>query len=234
MILFGDGARKNFMKIGVTLGTILVFVLSTGSSFCQRKLTKGEILKTIKAFENPVNKDSLFRFGIHSQTRVTLDKLLTNGVDTLVVYSASYPGYYQLKLDTCSTMYPIESYFFIRQKGKDFINSVNGQCEGGQSTTDDKVIKFGVDNFSKLLEEFFMKVTFSAILDNGKLRMSGSSIDHEPNYEILLQVGNKFKYFRFTDSELTDKRSLFYYYNQNLTCYKLFQLIRTRTQTKKD
>ncbi|MBS1556379.1 MAG: hypothetical protein JSU09_15775 [Bacteroidetes bacterium] len=220
------------MKIGVTLGTILLFVLSTGSSFCQRQLTKEEILKTIKAFENPVNKDSLFGFEIHSQTRVTLDKLLTSGVDTLVVYSVSYPGYYQLKRDTCSTMYPVETYFFVRRTGKDFIKTVNGKCEVVQQETDDKVIKFTLENFSKLFEDFFMKVTFSAVLDNGKLRMSGGAIDHEPNYEILLQVSDKFKYFRFTDSELTNKSSLFYEHNQNLTSYKLFELI--RTQIKKD
>lgn len=129
-------------------------------------------------------------------------------------------------------MYPVETYFFVRRTGKDFIKTVNGKCEVVQHETDDKVIKFTLENFSKLFEDFFMSVIFSAVLDNGKLRMSGGAIDHEPNYEILLQISDKFKYFRFTDSELTNKRSLFYEHNQNLTSYKLFELI--RTQIKKD
>jgi hypothetical protein len=77
-----------------------------------------------------------------------------------------------------------------------------------------------------------MSVIYGVVADDDKLRISGSVIDHEPNYEILFQVGDKFKYLSFTESELTDMKSLFYDYNHNLTSYKLFGLI--KNQTKKD
>ena len=218
------------MKLGVTLGTILILVLTSGTSFCQRQLTKDEILKTWTASQKPINKDSLFRFDIQTQTRETLDKLIMNGVDTLVVYSVSYPGYSEMESDSCSTMYPVDSYFFWRQQEKYFVMNVNGKCEQGQSTTNDKVIRFVLANFSKMTDEFFMGVTYGVVADGDKLRISGSVIEHEPNYEIFLLLGEQFKSLRFTENELTDKKSLFYEYNQDLTSNKFFGLIKSQLQ----
>lgn len=220
------------MKIGVSLGTVLIIVLTSGTLFCQRQMTKEEILKTWTTNQKPVNRDSLFRFDIHAQTRATLDKLLINGVDTLVVYSVSYPGYSEIDSDSCSTIYPVDSYFFWSRQGKHYLKKVNGKCTQGQSITNDRVIKFTLDNFSKMTDEIFMGVIYGVVADGDKLRISGSVIDHEPNYEILIQLGDKFKYLSFTDTELTDKKSLFYDHNHNLTSYKLFGLI--KTQTRKD
>ena len=220
------------MKIGVIIGTVLILVLTSGTSFCQRRLTKDEILNTWTTFPTPTNRDSLFRFDIHTQTRVTLDKLLMSGVDTLVVYSVSYPGYSAMDSDHCSTMYPVDSYFFWRRQENDYVKEVNGKCERGQSTTNDEVIRFVLENFSKMTDEFFMSVTYGVVADGGKFRISCNVIDHEPKYEILIQLGNKFKHLSFTENELTNKKSLFYDYNHNLASYKLFGLI--QTQTKKD
>lgn len=218
------------MKIGVTLGTFLILVLNSGTTFCQRQLTKDEILKTWTTFQKPTTKDSLFRFDIHTQTRATLDKLLRNGVDTLVVYSVTYPGYSEIDNDSCSTMYPVDSYFFWRRQGEDFVKKVNGKCEQGQTKTNDKVIQFTLNNFSKMTNEFFMNVTYGVVADGDKFRISGNVIDHEPNYEILIQLGDKYKYLSFTDSELTDEKSLFYDYNRDLTSHKLFGLIKAQTK----
>lgn len=195
-------------------------------------MTEEEILKTWTTLQKPTNKDSLFRFDIHKQTRATLDKLLMNGVDTLVVYSVGYQGYSEMDNDSCSAMYPVESYFFWRRQGKDYVRKVNGKCELAQFTTNDKVIRFTLDNFSKMAYEFFMSVTYGVVAEGDKIRISGSVVYHQPNYEILLQLGDKFKHLSFTESELTDKKSLFYDHNHNLTSYKLFGLI--KTQIKRD
>ena len=223
---------NKIMKFRVTFSTILIIFLTSGTSFCQRQMTKDEILKTWTALQTPTNKDSLFRFDIHKQTRATLDRLLMNGVDTLVVYSVSLPGYSNINNDSCSTMYPVDSYFFWRQQGKHFVTKVNGNCQGDKVKTNEEVIGFVSNNYPKMTEDFFMDVTYGVIADGERLRISGSVIDHEPKYEILLQLGDKFKYLKFTDNELTNKKSLFYDYNHNLTSYKLFGLI--NTQLKKD
>jgi hypothetical protein len=220
------------MKIRVALSTIIISVLTSKTLFCQRQMTKDEILKTWTAFQRPTYKDSVFRFEIHRQTRTTLDKLLMDGVDTLVVYSVSYPGYADPDMDSCSTMYPVDSYFFWRQQRKDFVKRVKGECQAKQFATSDKVIRFALDNFSRMTDEFFMDVTYGVIADGDKFRISGSVIDHEPKYQIFIQIGDKFKYLSFADNELTDKKSLFYDYNHNLISYKLFGLI--KAQTKKD
>ncbi len=214
------------MKFGVTLNTVLLIVLTTVTSFCQRQMTRDEILIALTKSQKPVNKDSLFRFDIHTQTRTTFDNLLKSGVDTILVYSVSYPGTVQVGIDSCSTIDPVYSYFFWKRQGKYLLKKVNGKCEGGQSATNSKVIKFISGNFSKMADEFFMSVTYGVVEDGDEFRISGNVIVHEPNYEILLQLGDKFKYLGFTDSELTDKKSLFYDHNHNLTSYKLFRLIK--------
>jgi hypothetical protein len=216
------------MKIGATLVAVLIFVLAYRTSFCQQKLAKDEILKNLTANQKPISKDSLFRFDIHVQTRATLDKILMNGVDTLVVYSVSYPGYSEIDSDSCSTMYPVFSYFFWRRQGKDFEKKVTGKCERGQSTTNDKVIRFVLDNFPKITTEFFMRVTYGVVADGDKMRILRRTTNHEPKHKILLQLGDQFKCLSFTESELTDKKSLFRDHNRSLTSYKLFRLIKNQ------
>jgi len=216
------------MKTRVTVITVLISILTSGTIFSQRQLTRNEILKAWTTNQKPINKDSLFRFEIHEKTRMTLDKLLGDGVDALVVYCVSYPGYQEMNSDSCSTIYPVGSYFFWRQQGKDYLKKVNGKCGEPQLTTNDKVMRFALNNFSKMTDEFFMSVMYKVLSDGDKLIISGNVIDHEPNYEIFLQIGNKFKYLRFTDSELTDKKSLFYDYNHDLTSLKLFGLIKSQ------
>jgi len=159
-----------------------------------------------------------------------LDKLIMSGVDTLVVYSVSYPGYSEADSDSCSTMYPINSYFIWRRHGKDFLKKVDGKCELGQAKTNDKIIRFVLDNFSRMANEFFMSVVYGVVVDGDKFRISGSTVDHEPKYQIFIQIGDNFKHFGFADSQLTDKKSLFYDYNRNLTSYKLFGLIKSQTE----
>jgi hypothetical protein len=220
------------MKTEVIIGAVLILVFTSGISFGQRQLTKDEILKTWTTEQNLINKDSLFRFDVHTQTRATLDKLLMNGVDTLVLYSVSYPGYSEMDSNSCSTMYPVDSYFFWRRQGRDLLTKVNGKCELEQSIIGEEVIGFALEKFSKITDEFFMGVIYGGVTNGDGLRISGSAISHEPKYEILVQLGGKFKYLRFTESGLTDKKSLFYDDNHSLTSYGLVELL--KDQVRKD
>lgn len=218
------------MKLIFTLNIVLLSILTSMTSYGQRKMTKEEIFKTWKGFQQEQNWDSLFRFEIHGQTRETLDKLLRDGVDTLLVYSVSYPGSVELKKDPCSTRDPIMSYFFIQHQGNNYFKRVNGKCETAQFKTSDRLIKFMSSNYEKIKEEFFMNVIYGVEGQGDDLHISGSLIAHEPKYEILLQLGNRFKYLRFTESELTDKKNLFYDYNRSLTSFKNFELIKSKIE----
>jgi len=182
---------------------------------------------TFSTNQKPTKKKSVFRFDVQKKTRKTLDKLLRNGVDTILVYSVSHPGSSLIVNDSCSNSYPVDSYFFWRKGGLNYVKTVSGQCEGGQLSANDKVTEFILDNFQKMTGEFFMNVIYSAVANGDNLQIKSSMVDHEPKYEIFFQLGDKFKYFRFTDNELTNKESLFYDYNHDLTSYKLFELIKT-------
>ena len=217
------------MRIEVAICTLFL-ALTSEISFCQQQMTKDDILKTWKEFQKPVIKDSLFRFNIHAQTRATLDDLLRNEVDTLLVYSVRYPGYIALDSDSCSTLDPIHSYFFWRHLGKDFATKVHGKCEGEQSITNKTVIKFVSDHYTEMMDEFFMNAIYSAILDGDELRVSCNIIDHEAKYEIFFQLGDTVSYSHFTENELMNKESLFYDHNHSLVLYKLFELVKDQTK----
>ena len=136
---------------------------------------------------------------------------------------------YQLRpLTNC----PVDSYFFWGHSGQNLTKKVNGLCESKQSATNQKIKKFFVDNYSTISKEFFMGVFYSVVKNGDSFKISGSQIDHEPNYCILLLLNDKFKYLSFTESELKDKKNLFYDYNHDLTAFKLFGLI--KSQIEKD
>jgi hypothetical protein len=214
------------MKHRVTINTTLLIVLSSLTTIGQTMLTKDEILATLNDVKRDYDKDSLFRFEIHKQTRLTFDNLLINGVDTILIYSVSYPGYAQLNSDSCSTLYPVDSYFFWRQNGKTFHKNVTGNCESRQSIANDKLIEFLTDNFSKMTDDSFISPIYSVEQTGDRLRITGNVINHEPNYEMLLQLGDRLKYLSFTDSALTDEKSLFYDHNRNLTSFQYYELIK--------
>jgi hypothetical protein len=106
------------MKRGLaTLGPLLI-LLTALNSFSQQKLDREEILNEYKRSRAIPALDSVFRWDIHLQTRAFLNQLLEARVDTLVIYLVSHPGHgYVAMRDSCSTIYPVSSYFFWKRGG---------------------------------------------------------------------------------------------------------------------
>jgi hypothetical protein len=87
-----------------------------------------------------------------------------------------------------------------------------------------------VDNYSKINEEFFMSIIYDMTRNGDEIKITGSQTSHEPKYSILLLLNERHKYFSFTESELEDRKSLFYDYNQNLVAFRLFKLIESEIE----
>lgn len=146
------------------------------------------------------------------------------GADSLLVYSVSHPNMSVGPRDSCTTMYTVYSYFFWVKNGKHWFRKVDGKCESKQLPAKSKVIQFAMDNYSRIKDEFFMGATYVREW-KGKLRVTETTVDHEPKYSILIVIGDKYKYLRFTQIGLESKESLFTDYNKQLVSFKLFELI---------
>ncbi len=209
----------------LTLFGSLFYCFVSLNTFSQQKLTKDEILKEYRLIQNDPNLDSLFRWDIHLQTRVTLDNLLKSGIDTLLVYTIRLPGYVTIGRDSCSLEYQLNSHFFWKDHGKYFYKKINGRCESPKVNATEKVIQFSVDNHLVIREEFFMGVIYGAEKNGDQLKVSEYLINHEPKYSILILVSKQDKYLTFTEDGLKNKKSLFLDYNKGLTSFKLYELI---------
>jgi hypothetical protein len=218
------------MRFTFLLNILLLQVLIAHPSHGQQNITPEEIIETWKKNQPCQNIDSVFRWDVHLQTRKTLDDLLSNRIDTLVVYSVSHPGYGRGDTDTCTTMYEVNSYFFWQKHGEYHLKKVHGQCESQQSQVDGEIIRFFVKNYQKIDEEFFMEAIYGVVKVGDRFRVKSHRVNHEPKYSILLVLADMYKFLNFSENDLIDKQSMFFDYNQTLTSFKLFTLINSRTE----
>jgi hypothetical protein len=213
------------MKFRPAIFGFVFWGLVSLDSYSQQKLSKEEILNEYRTKLTIPNLDSIFRWDVHLMTRATLDGLLTRKVDTLVIYSVNHHGYaYLAKNDTCSTILS-NSYFFWRERGKYLFLATDSRCKSRHAFADGKIVRFAVDNFSRIKKEFFMSAVSGAERNGDNVRVSESWVDHEPKYSILVFVNGQHNYLTFTENGLTNKNSLFVAYNKSLTSFQLFKLI---------
>jgi hypothetical protein len=219
------------MKIRLIFG-LLFSVFASLTVLAQHKVSKNEILNEYRINRRKPDLDSIFRWEIHSTVRTVLDSLIKTNVDTLLVCSFSFPGYGNLgKTDSCSTLYPTNSYFFWKKGGKYSYKGIDGTCQSQIKQNDGKVIKFVLDNYGMLKDEFFIGTVLGAERNGKQIRIKEFFINHEPKYSILMIIRDQFNYLEFTENALTNKASLFLDYNKGLNSYKLFELIKTQLGT---
>ncbi len=194
-------------------------------SYGQKSATDEEIIEIWKKTQLAPTIDSVFRWDVQLQTRMVLDDLLNNGIDTLIVFSVRYPGYASTEMDTCISKYMINSYFLWQHHGKHHLKIVNGQCKLKESPVDGEVLRFAIENFAKIKDEHFIQSIHSVDKDGDRLRAKSNLVNHEPKYSILIVLREKYKYLGFTENDLIDKEGIFTDYNRKLTSFKLFELI---------
>lgn len=215
------------MRPGLTIIVLLVWTLN---SYCQTTSDKAEILNEFQKTRSIPNIDSVFYDGYHFGARKNLDALLSEKIDTLVVYSFDHPGHRLLtKSDSCKQIR--NAYFFWQKDGAYFFRSNNDHCLSIDKIDNSKVLNFAVNNFPKIKDEFFMGAIFETEKQGDKIKITESWIDHEGKYSILVLVNGQYNYLEFTDNALTNKKSWFLDYNKALTSFTLFELIKGEIKT---
>jgi hypothetical protein len=105
---------------------------------------------------------------------------------------------------------------------------MKGNCKLLAKESDGKVVRFAVDNYGKIAEEFFMGAVSGGERIGTKIRVNESWVDHEAKYSILVVIHDNYNYLSFTENGLTNESSLFLDYNKGLSSFKLFELIKTQ------
>lgn len=210
--------------------TLIVLLIWTFDSYCQTTSDKAEILNEFQKNRSIQNIDSIFYEGYHFGARKNLEALLSEKIDTLVVYSFDHPGHLLLtKSDSCKQIR--NAYFFWQKNGGYFFSSNNERCLSIDKISNSKILNFAVNNFPKIKDEFFMGATFETEKQGDKIKITESWIDHEGKYSILVLVNGQYNYLEFTDNALTNKKSWFLEYNKALTSFTLFELIKAEIKT---
>lgn len=213
--------------------SILITLLFSAclSTSAQRALTKEEIFQfQMQSYlKKQLPKDSIkltWSDELNIKLRERMASLKKTGIDSLIVYSVSSPGY-AFRLDSCSSKYGTSAYLIWKGHGKVTIEKYKGECcsiiENDRSRD---IFDFYDAHQSKLKDEIFMPVIYNAQTNsNNEITYSISMTFHEPKYSLYFEVSSGYNSFTFGESELSDENSVFYNYNLDLAAYHLWKLI---------
>ena len=221
----------------VKLIFILTFQLFTSTFVtAQKQLNKDEIVKSWKSFKSEeldhdksirnLPGDSLFK----AETIKLIDSLNTTGVDSIIICTASYPGYYTS--DPCTSgIYPIKSCIIWKFNSGTYYKKLNGTCMYRiHKIESSEIFDFVKINYQNLLKDTFMPVIYKAFQNKkGNVTYSVKMIDHEPNYCISYLFNQVYESQSFTELQISDTKNLFYKDNLKLKSYALWLLIKEET-----
>lgn len=228
---------EHFMK-STTLFLVLVFISITNISG-QQKLTKEQILKYWLKSEKPLTNDILIntRFDNNLDHKINkfIDSIKNKNIDSIIVYSSAYPGY-DVNSKCKSGFFPIYTYIIWKIFGETKIQKIEGNCNFNVAQLNStEMFDFYETNHMRLKGEFFMPVILGGQKDKKKQTVSYSftSIDHEPSYCIFYSIDANHRTLKFSESEIQDKKSLFYEHNQKLVAIEWWKIIKKYTTDTK-
>jgi len=210
---------------------IALLFLANVSTSAQKTLTKEEILQDHKAsnIRKQLPNDSIKLSWDHEldvKLRYRIVSLKSSAIDSFIVYSVSYPGSVY-KIDSCTSKYSTSAYLIWKRQGKVTIEKFKGECHSiiGNNKSEDIFAFYGTHH-SQLKDEMFMPIIYSGEINNcNEITYMTSMSFHEPKYSLRYDVNSNYNSFSFGESELTDKKNLFYNYNLDLAAYHLWTLI---------
>ena len=195
----------------------------------QNKLTKQEIIeKWSVGRENGQKDDSVsFSWDNHLEKRLgdLTDSLESIGVNDLIVYVQSLPGY--LSTYSCvKYIYPEYAYLLWQGQGKTHIRKIVGKCESVAFVSSDSIFTFWSANEGIIRAEKLMPVILGAEkLKDGNIKYSVNAINHEPQYLLFLKSPSGIMQIRFDENSITNKEGLFYEDNLKSKSVELWRRI---------
>jgi hypothetical protein len=220
------------MKLIIAI--FITLLLTNGFVYGQKTLTKEEILrywnvpsdKRIKDSASIVDSDSTLNICLSN----IVDSLQANDVDSILVFSTAYPGYFSRS--SCDTgIFPITTFVIWTKDGGTYLKKLKGACLSdvirGSSLS---LFEFYSGNYQKLKSGNFMPVILGGQINKDKtISYSMSWIDHEPNYSFYYRIGNDSRSFHFCESYIENRKSMFRDYNLTLAAYHWWKILKKET-----
>jgi hypothetical protein len=209
------------MKMVIVM--IITLFVTKGYAQGKRYLTKEEVLKywSLPRQEGPVDSIVVsFDSALNLSVIKFIDSLQLNKIDSVIIFSTSWPGY--VSASRCDTgLYPITTFIIWNKSGETFIKKFTGSCSLDVTMgTSLKLFSFYANSKTELRSEFFMPVIFDACLNSDKtLSYTMSTVSHEPDYFFFYKIGTDCRSFKFSESYLENKQSMFYDHNLSLKAY---------------
>ncbi len=217
--------KQKVLLISILLGVVL-------NSTAQKQLTKQEIIDDwCSSKEKRYNKkDSInisFNPEVNKKITQLLDSLDQSNIDSILIYSKSYPGAHILNKPCFTTPYPEYIYIIWKTKGELNFKTISGDCiKSAVLLKSSEIFNYLSANKEGIFNTCIMPVIFSAQRVNNKsITYSLSTIDHEPNYLLGFKIGKNYNELNFAESFLENENSLFSKYNLSLKSIHLWNLI---------
>ena len=214
----------------------IIFCNCVSNCAAQKNLTNQEIVDLLRSERKMFYvKDSLLISideDVDKKVKLFISDLEQNRTAPFLIYSKSYPGSYLLNKPCFSTRYPEYIYIFWKSDNKLNLKIITGNCEKDTLLNcSTSAFDYFIINKKEISTEYIMPVIFAAYrVRPNVIKYSESIIDHEPYCSLIFKMGEMFKRIEFSESDLQNKRSLFYKYNLSLKSFHLWSLLEAQTK----
>lgn len=214
----------------MTVSIMLVILLANGYGQEKHYLTQKEVLKywRFPSWQKPTDSlvvDASPAYNLRLNNFI--DSLSLNNVDSVIVFSTVYVGY--ISNDACDLgSSPVTSFVIWNKGGKTSVRMIRGSCPAEVARVPSvNLFSFYGGNQTEMRSEFFMPVVFNATLNKyNKMDYMMSMAEHEPNYSFFYKIGKDSRCFRFSESYLEDRQSMFLDYNLALKAYAWWKMVK--------
>jgi hypothetical protein len=214
---------------------VSVFLIATCLRlFAQKQLTKEEILHQWKIekktlYGNPsiwVAFDKKANMYAHS----FVDSLRKAGVDSVIVYSVSFPG--SFATSRCYEAIPVRTHIVWKNKEKCFVKTFVGKCRYETTNIEASNLFAYYRGHQQAIDTAVIMPSIISGEMNGDKRFSYkmSTVDHQAEYTLCYVMAGFQRQIHFVEYDIEDKRSLFYDYNRKLNLYEWWQSFEQITQ----
>ena len=209
----------------------VICVVFWSSSFSQKDLTDHEIVSMVRS-ENQGRRISSDLYVsdsfLSAAIKALVDSLAQEFVDSIVVLTASFPGYLSSKVQCTVGPYPAKSIVFWNKAGVTYARKIEGHCSTNLLNSTFPIF----DDFSMqrqiLKHEVIMQpISRVTLFADGRSEVTiDHMIDHEPNYSFGYSINHETRTFYFSETDIDFKESRFHKYNEGLFSVKWWKRLK--------
>ncbi len=191
-----------------------------------RVLSKSELRTHLMESNKSAGQELLSNFQ-NEKIKNKTEKLMAEGVDSLILFETWYPGSASINIDSCDVSELGEGKVFWFKDGIYSGITVDGLCVFyDNSNTAEMLFNYTKLNYEQIQAHPILPLVYEATQINGRIRYSSKVTSHEPKHSLFIILGDLKLNYDFNESDMTDSLNLFYKENMNSPVFKVFKMQR--------